>query len=284
MPEDHHAAGMLLRQLRLQRGLSLRQASRLLLTSPAALSRKERGIEVVSRHDVSAAIKAYRLTLWEAYDLWTTAGYLPEPARLPARSVEFCAFAQTLLARIVFPAFILDTLGYMMAWNEGIETIWQPSQAGTSRIHLVADLFAPRNRTRLGVRWEPYVLEALRVFYHRTRFIAHDPAFHALLAELQAQHGAEFGRLWEEAQRRAVGDASLTPIDLNVVTVTYDSPEGLIEYLVLRSMVQLPQPYELHVYVPFGHESEQRYRRLYTLAGSQCVYFGDTAGSLDAPA
>ncbi|MCS6881771.1 MAG: helix-turn-helix domain-containing protein [Oscillochloridaceae bacterium] len=280
MPGAHHAAGALLRQLRCRRGLTLRQAAGLLSSSPGALSRKERGIDAVGRHDVIAAITAYQLSPWEAYDLWLLAGYLPEPAHSPARLGDVRAFAQPLLLRMTFPAFIVDALGYLLAWNAGFEAIWQPSQAGPGRIHMVGALFAPRQRARLDTLWEAYVLQALQVFYRRTRLIAHDPAFLALLADIQAQY-AEFEPLWKEAQHRAIGVASVPLIERTVVIVPHDSPAGSIEYLALQSVVQLPQPYELFVYVPFGQESERRYDHFRALMGPQRVYFAEAAERLE---
>lgn len=283
MPGAHHAAGALLRQLRRQRGLTLRQAAGLLSSSPGTLSRKERGIDAVGRHDVIAAIAAYQLTPWEAYDLWILAGYLPEPAHSLAHLVDIRAFAQPLLLGMPFPAFVADALGYLRAWNAGFEAIWQANQAGLTRIHMVGALFAPRQRARLGALWEPYVLQALQVFYRRTRLIAHDLRFRALLAELQAQD-ADFARLWEEAQRRAIGVAPVPLIERTVVVVPHNSPEGAIDYLVLQSVAQLPQPYELFVYVPFGRESAQRYERFRAAMGPPRVYFGEAAEGIETPA
>ncbi|MDW8392501.1 MAG: hypothetical protein RMK84_20525, partial [Oscillochloridaceae bacterium] len=134
-----------------------------------------------------------------------------------------------------------------------------------------------------GALWEPYVLQALQVFYRRTRLIAHDPRFRALLAELQAQD-ADVALLWEEAQRRAIGVAPVPLIERTVVVVPHDSPEGSIDYLVLQSVAQLPQPYELFVYVPFERESAQRYERFRAAMGLPRVYFGETAEWIEPPA
>ncbi len=54
-------AGAALRRLRFERGLTLRQAAPFFSVSVAALSRKERGIDQISRDDIRHAIQGYRL-------------------------------------------------------------------------------------------------------------------------------------------------------------------------------------------------------------------------------
>jgi hypothetical protein len=43
--------------------------------------------------------------------------------------------------------------------------------------------------------------------------------------------------------------------------VLHDSPFGSIEFLIVQSVFQLPQEYDLIVYVPFGATNHERYRQ-----------------------
>jgi transcriptional regulator with XRE-family HTH domain len=271
MERERITAGQVLRNLRQQRGLTLKQAAAALHTSAPVLSRKERGEDAIERHDIRLAVRSFHLTPWEAYELWTSAGFIPEPALPLERAYDQRELAQALLPNIAFPAFIVDVFGYIGAWNQGIEAIWAPSQAESPRIHVVDDLFSARLRARLGARWEPYVARSLKIFYHKTLRVANQPAFKALLEELYARHGEEFVRKWNEAQN---GIGSALPSDISGTIVVHESPVGLIEYLVTQSVFQLPQEYELIVYVPFGADNQERYRMFKATMGEHRLYFG----------
>lgn len=262
MPDYNAQAGRLLRRLRKGRNLILRDAARRLNMSAPALSRKERGQERIERRDIAEAVRGYELSPWEAYTLWTSAGFIPEPTVPPQREYDLRTFAETLFPSLPFPAFIMDVLGYVVAWNEGIEMIWRPSQAGPGRIHLIEDLFSPRLRERLGERWEPYVRQSLAVFYHKTLPVANDPEFLALIDRLARTYREDFTRLWGAARQNSDASLPLPPIDMGTAVVSYDSALGMIEYLVLQSVVQFPQTYELIVYMPYGDANNERYRLL----------------------
>ena len=272
LTELHSLAGQMLRKLRHQRGLTLKQAAAALNTSPPVLSRKERGEDVIERQDIRFAVKSYQLTAWEAYELWTAAGFIPELSLISEHIYNLHEQTELLLQNIAFPAFVMDSLGYIRAWNQDIEAIWAPSaaQQGRHRLHIIDDLFSPRLRERLGPGWEAYVSQSLKIFYHKTLRIANEPEFRALIETLHARHGAEFVRKWNEAQNGR-GDP-LAP-DAGATIVVHDSPSGPIEYLVMQTLFQLPQQYELITYVPFGDANQERYRHFKATIGPNRLYF-----------
>lgn len=266
------AAGYLLRKLRHQRGLTLKLAAAALNTSPPVLSRKERGEDVVERQDIRFAVKSYQLTAWEAYELWTAAGFLPEPTPISERIHNLHEQTEALLQNIAFPAFVMDSLGYIRAWNQGIEAIWAPSsaQGGPQSLHIIDDLFSARLRERLGHGWEAYVAQSLKIFYHKVLRIANDPEFRMLMETLHVRHGAEFARKWNEAQSSSNGIASA---DSGPTIVVHDSQFGPIQYLVMQTVFQLPQHYELITYVPSDAANQERYQQFKATMGANRLYF-----------
>lgn len=270
MERERYTAGQILRTLRHQRGLTLKQAAAVLHTSAPVLSRKERDGDAIERQDIRLAVKSYDLSAWEAYQLWTAAGFLPEQQQAAERAYDLRELAEALLPEIAFPACIMDVLGYLRAWNQGIEAIWAPSQGEARRTHIVDDLFSARLRGRLGARWEAYVAQSLKIFYHKTLRIATQPAFRALLDELHRRHGDEFVRKWNEAQK---GGNGLHQPDVGGALAVHESPCGAIEYLLMQCALQLPQDYELLMYVPFGAASQERYRQFKAMLGASRIYF-----------
>jgi transcriptional regulator with XRE-family HTH domain len=275
MERERYSAGQILRVLRHQRGLTLKQAAVSLHTSAPVLSRKERDSDAIERQDIRLAVRSYQLSAWEAYQLWTAAGFNPEPSAPAERSHDARDLAEALLPGIAFPAFIGDTLGYVRAWNQDIEAIWSTSQSLVERRrpHIVDDLFSPRLRARLGQRWDAYVAQSLKIFYHKTLRVAHEPAFRALLDELNDRHGAEFVRRWNAAQDRRNGHTALPQAGLGGAVVVHDSPFGVIEYLLTQCVFQVPQEYELLMYVPLGEANQERYQRFKATVGGPKLYY-----------
>jgi transcriptional regulator with XRE-family HTH domain len=264
-------AGFLLRRLRRQRKLRLKEIAPQFNRSIAALSRTERGEEEVERSHILRAIEVFQLTSWEAYQLWTAAGYIPEVYLLPAHQYDLHALATALLGDLGFPAFIMDAIGYVQAWNRGIETIWAPSQS-VPRPHIIGDLFAERVRLSMGAQWAAYVRQALAVFYHKTLRVANDPAFRRLLTSLTDAHGDEFIGLWNAAAQYDPQRAGVLPVELGGTVVRYHSPLGPIEYLVMQSVFQFPSRYELYLYIPFGAENQARYAQFQDEMGEERVW------------
>jgi transcriptional regulator with XRE-family HTH domain len=272
MERERVAAGQVLRHLRHRRGLTLKQAAEGLHTSAPVLSRKERGEDTIERHDIRLAVRSFQLSPWEAYELWTSAGFLPEPGLPLEPASDLQSLAERLLPHIAFPAFIMDSLGYLRAWNQDFEAIWEPSRAERAPVHLVDDLFSQRQRQRLGDLWEGYAAQTLKIFYRKTLRVASDPAFRALLDDLHSRHGDEFVQKWNQAQQTSAGLPLASEVGGTVVL--HDSPFESIEFLIVQSIFQLPQEYDLIVYVPFGGANHDRYRQAKASVVPNRLYVG----------
>lgn len=242
MFEYSKAAGKMLRKLRQQRQLTLASAAAMMKTSAPVLSRKERGQDAIERLDVRRAIAAYNLTPWEAYELWAAAGFIPEPTLPHPHTYNLRELAEALLPNLPCPAFITDELGYVRAWNQGIEEIWQASQAQSERLHVIGYLFSEQVRTLLGERWDPYTTHAMRVFYTKSMRILNDPAFRDVLNHLVKQHGDTFINKWNAAQQGEWNEERLPSVDMGGTIVTHNSPFGMIEYLVMQALFNFPRP------------------------------------------
>lgn len=266
------SAGAMLRRLRRQHNLTLKVASARLNLSAAALSRMETNKRVISRADLQAVTRGYGLSRWESYYLYISAGFLPEsPPSEPETS--FRAFALQVLTNLPYPAFMQDTLGFVLAWNGGIQTIWNPP-AG-QRIHMIHDLFSERVRAAMGEHWRPYVTRAMWLFYMRTFTVARDPAYLELMREFEDQYGEEFRAMWNAAQDTGYW-LSGPPEDGGGVTVTYMTPVGPITYVVMQSMLRSPTTYELYLYVPFGRENIERHEHFHRMVDMCTLYTSPT--------
>jgi len=267
MRDYNRDAGRMLRTLRQQRGLTLKQAASRLQTSAPVLSRKERGQDAIERQDIQLAIVVYQLDPWEGYALWVVAGFMPEQAP-PNSSADLHTVAEMLLTNLLFPAFINDGLGYLHAWNQPIETLWAPSQTGTARIHLLDCLFSTYVRNKLGELWASCIGHALHVFHHKTMHMAGEPEFHALIYALATKYGEVFIAKWHEARQN-----NNTPMATDGLIVQCASPVGPIDYLVLQTTFQTSPPNELIVYMPWGAENQARDEQFRSQLGVNRVYF-----------
>ncbi len=268
-------AGAVLRQLRTARKLTLQQAAQGFSISVAALSRKERGIDSVTRHDIRRAIHAYILSPAETSKLWAAAGMLPDaPAPKPA-PVDVQSFAGPLLNNLLLPAFVIDSLGYVQAWNQAIETMWQFSRHPTSPLHILERLFDPSTRGLLGENWSRATAGFIEDFYRRTLALSGSSEYSCMIRTLEQRCGDEFVRLWNEAGARVAGGDQDYTLDTDGVRVIYQDAQGEILFLVVQSIFRLSIPYRLLIHVPFGPENHRRYETLFAAMEPQRVYFAE---------
>jgi transcriptional regulator with XRE-family HTH domain len=266
------SAGQLLRVFRLNRGLTLREAAALLNTSYPVLSRKETGQDELRRPDINSAIDGYKLNDWEAHQLWTSAGFIPD--KLIAPAPYRLGDLTPLLEAMTHPAYISDVLGYILAWNLGAEWLWAASQA-EEPIHFLDDLFSDRQKKRLGERWESYIARGVTIFYERTLPYANDPKFHELLKRLEARHGAPFIEKWIAVLKDAKASEASQPqaSDGSGVVVEHASNGSMIRYVVSLVVFRNTQYYDLVMYVPLGEENQERYAEVWsTLPKGQRVW------------
>ncbi len=271
-----HTAGAALRQLRFERGLTLRQAAPIFSVSVAALSRKERGIDQITREDIRNAIQGYRLKPAEAAELWVAAGMLPDPPAHKPVQVDMRSFAGPLLLNLLFPAFVIDLFGHIKAWNHAVEFMWQFSQDEQAPLHLISRVFSRRARMLFGDQWRAEASKFLVDFYRTTLPVSGRPDYSRTIRMLEERHGDEFVCMWNEARRlTADGGGDIARPDISGMRVPYESDAGPIEYLVLQSIFRFSAPYSLFIYVPYGHDNHLRYETLLATIGPQRVYFAE---------
>jgi transcriptional regulator with XRE-family HTH domain len=255
-----NAAGQILRRLRRQRGLTLTEVAASVGISVSVLSRKERGEQAIERKDIRAIIAQFRLSPWEAYELWTGAGFVPEPVELPVQPANLRTFANTFLLKIPFPAYIITPLGYLLAWNQEFETLWTPSQRAIKPLHMLDIIFSTRVNTRVASDWERYVWQVLHMLYQWHLRQGHEPRFGWLLKTLSERYGPAFDKPWQQIQSSASLRARIA--SYREMLVPHHTSAGTITFLALRGVSHVPQEYELIVLVPFGPESYERYQRV----------------------
>jgi transcriptional regulator with XRE-family HTH domain len=261
MSSSHpNAAGQILRRLRQQRGLTLTEVAASVGISVPVLSRKERGEQAIERKDIRAIIEQFRLSPWEAYELWTGAGFVPEPVELPIQPASLRTFANTFLLKIPFPAYIITPLGYLLAWNQEFETLWTPSQRAIKPLHLLDIILSTQVSTRMASAWERYVRQALHMLYQWSLRRGREPRFDWLLKTLSERYGAAFDKPWQKMQSSASLRARVA--SYREMLVPQQTSAGTITYIALRGVSHVPQEYELIVLVPFGAESHERYQQV----------------------
>jgi transcriptional regulator with XRE-family HTH domain len=250
------AAGQLLRQHRQQRQLTLREVAPQLHRSVAALSRAERGEEALDRTVIQRVVEVFQLSPWEAQQLWLAAGFVPE-APVQCQSEPPTHF-ESLLSQLSLPAFVIDDLGYLQAWNQEFAALWHLDEA-CERPHLIGHLFSNSMRTNLGEEWANYTRQWMAFFQHKTWCRMHEPRVQRLWAELVAVHGGTFSALWEDVQRRGVLTDGVW-LD-GVMVVHHPEVGGECTYLVLQPALQ-GIGRELYLYV---HAAE--IKALYSVLG-----------------
>lgn len=251
------SVGEKLRLLRRNRGLTLQDTCASLNISPPTLSRIERGEKEIDRQSLHRATQAYQLTPWEAYDLWTTAGMVPDLPLPSTPTPNIQTFAESLLHTIPYPACLLDEMGYLHAWNPELDRIRLFSPTLNQPIHIIDCVFAEQNRQELGMLWDRYAWRMVGFFYHRTLPIAHQPSFCTLIDLLTKRYGTTFLGRWREVQR-----IGCTPYESNQsYVIPYITHEGPIEFLMMRSVLHVPSQYDIITLIPINAVSRERYQR-----------------------
>ncbi len=265
-----YAAGQELRKLRQQRGLTLEQVATSVGISAPVLSRKERGEQMINREDIRTIIERFGLTPWEAYTLWTTAGFIPETIDAPDGSSSLHEAIREVLRKLAFPACVLTPPGYFLAWNQAFEATYHPSRCSPRPLHVLDLLFHGAPAPEMDRSWNRSLWQVMRVFYQWTPRIAHEPDFTRLLNDLSRRYGDAFDRQWYNLQ---VGNGSQIGLsDLGEPAVVQGSPYGDITYLVMRASFAEHREYELVVLVPCGAASQQRYQRVREAIGGERLY------------
>lgn len=267
--------GGVLRQLRKKRSLTLQDAAPRFTISVAALSRKERGVDQIGRQDIRHAIRVYRLSPAETAELWAAAGLLPDPPTDTPVQVDMQAFAGPLLINVLFPAFVTDSLGYIVAWNQAIEYMWQFGSSLERPPHVLSAAFSPRVRAVMGDNWPQAIRAYVGGFYRDTLARSGHPDYARIIRMLEERHGNMFVRIWNEAGQR-LADPDGDPISsLDGTRAVFRDGNSEIEYLMMQSVFRFSSPYFLVLYVPFGPQNHIRYEALSAEIGPRRVYFAE---------
>lgn len=241
------AAGQLLRQLRQQRQLTLREVAPQLHRSVAALSRAERGEEALDRTDLQRVVEVFQLSPWEAQQLWWAAGFVPEaPAQCQS---EPPAHFESLLSQLALPAF--DDLGYLQAWNQEFAALWGLDET-SERPHLIGHLFSEPMRTSLGEEWPEYTRQWIAFFQRKLGYRLHEPPVQQLWADLATAYGEALTGLWADVQRQGklAGDVGW----VGAIVVRHPGRSEMCTYWVVQVVLACVGVGELLLYVPVGVE------------------------------
>ena len=265
----------MLRQLRKKRNLTLQHVASRFSTSVASLSRKERGVDEVNRQDIHNAIRVYHLSPAETAELWAAAGLLPDPPASAPAEIDIRVVAEPPLLNLLFPAFVLDALGYIKAWNQPFEYMWQFDGESQRPLHVISTVFNVRFRAMMGDEWRQTAVRFVNNFYRSTLPHSGHPNFARTIRMLELRHGADFIHLWDEAGRLATVAEPNAVSGLDGSRVVYRNGEQEIEFLVMRPSLSISAPYVLLLHVPFGPENHSRYEALVAEIGPQRVYFDE---------
>jgi len=252
------APGSMMRRLRLQRNLTLRDAALALDISSSALSRLERDLREVERSDVDMVIQGYGLGHWEASQLQMCAGIAPLPPSAGAAKAAWSSLTENL-AMLTLPAFVLDEFNYLVAWNGPMHALWDLPTAPVAPLSPLQDIFSERARELLDDSWDATTRALCRHFYLRTLRVAGDTRLHKMLSSLARTHGSLFIDHWNMAMTDGAGPDAESAANLTLRVGTH---EGVIEYIVTRGAAHSTLPIELYVQVPLGHPSASRHERL----------------------
>jgi transcriptional regulator with XRE-family HTH domain len=268
-PHQADTAGQKLRGLRQRHGLTLEQMSLALGMSVSVLSRKERGKQPLAREDIRSIIAQFGLSQREAHEFWSAAGLLPDLPDPPASTLHLRATAETLLLNIAFPAYLQTPLGYLVAWNEACEAIWQLSRLPRHHPHML-DLLLQRVEAQ-AESWERSLYHMLRVFYLHTLHLAGQPQFDRVISHLAEHYGEAFLGRWRSVQRSSM--AELDEFDPADALITHAGSHGEVHYLTLRGIFGVPLTYELIVLLPFGDDSQRRYQQQQAASSPHKFYY-----------
>ena len=144
--------------------------------------------------------------------------------------------------RSALPAFVLDSLLYIRAWNSHLMTISGRAAGDVAAPHAIMSLFDPRRGKRLDASKIDQFTPWIRNFWMMTSELCATPQYPRLLESLRTVGDFE-KRWWEIALTQ-----KLTDVPVNLPTI-YRTPHHGI-YRVFMTTVTLPPTYYLREYAP----------------------------------
>jgi transcriptional regulator with XRE-family HTH domain len=240
------AVGVLIRRLRIERGLTLHEAAVQIYTSAALLLRKERGHQPLERGDLSLIISAYALESYIAQVLWHTAGLVPEPTAAPATVPT--DMIQLLLKQMDLPTYVVNPFGYVVAWNQSADVLWQAVGASPGSRHALDLVFNRGIEPWVGEQWESVVMHTLHTFSLRIRPYTHQPAYNRLMTYLYKRFDSHFATWWEQV--RTLSPSADPLMSVNTIRLRYDVGLPAIEYRMLETSLLASTDMVMVVCVP----------------------------------
>jgi transcriptional regulator with XRE-family HTH domain len=270
------APGAFLRSLRKLRGLTLEVSAERLGMTTSTLSRLERGERGPTREELGAAARVFELNEWEAYLLYTRAGFAPDVVPI-VETAQIRRSGMAVLSQLSYPAGILDGLGYWLGWNGALQHLFDLPLG--ERLHLMDTWFSQRAREQAGDQWRQYVVCRMWLLYQRSLAVWREPAFQSMLSRMQAKYGADFVNAWNAAvASKGQTPCGGSPQDMETVFMRVTTAVGQIDYLVTHAMMRSQSMMDIFVYAPYGPENEERHRMYRQMVDCQEVYWYDGAG------
>jgi hypothetical protein len=268
-----NTAGQTLRRLRRRQGMTLAQMSTAVGISVPVLSRKERDKQALERSDIRTIIERFHLGRCEAYELWTMAGFVPEPHSLPMHTTDPHDYAEHHLLPMPFPACLLCEYGYVLAWNEPLEGIWHTSALPVRPLHVLDLVFRVRVSPENMDQWDVLARQMMRLFHQRVPHLPDPAQFEHLLTTLYRRYGEAFGARWHALHAGSYAASHQPEASASEMLVEQHSHAGTITYIILHGTTLTPQDFELLVLVPFGTESLSRYQQMIVDSAAHGLYF-----------
>lgn len=181
----------LVKQLRLQRGLSHDQLARAAHLSRVYVYHLESGLrQNPSARVVKQLARALllpqheRRQLYAAFTRLTGRTIDEEALELPLGQMH--ALAHQLVVQSTYPTHALDPLWYVRHWNQAALDLFEivGDQGNAERLHLVELVFGA-HRSRF-LSWERLAQQLVKVFLYTTRRLSHLPAYQELWQRLRA--------------------------------------------------------------------------------------------------
>lgn len=189
-PTQHHAAGALLREARLERGLSRSELGRLAGCSRQYVEMLESGDRAGPSPRTVAALAAALVMDAVQRDCFYAAAGIARPAYRPAAPFNPAGKAALLLEAFPYPAFMVDSYWSVYAWNGWVPPVLEvyapvlPAGAVT----LLEVLFAPETRARF-LNWDEAGAHLVASFKRDTRSLTQTVPYREALRALRGLPG-----------------------------------------------------------------------------------------------
>jgi len=192
-----------------------------------------------------------RQCLQMAYNRLT--GQFVDPQQSESALLDLGELATLLVHNTAYPAYSLDRLWYLHAWNDAVVTLLEIQEEikREEKLHLLSIVFDPRQRKRFH-DWEHLAHRLVSDFMYSTRAITHLPEYKALRKNL-----CEFPEF------RRIAAVAVYPRGKPVPSFVFRSQHSKLGRLTLRTATTVftgISSYSLVSYVPGDQRTLAIYR------------------------